>query len=181
MVVNDLGVMTALANDPRIRAMVVGWDWMVAPDQQVDWLKSANEDPTTRRMTVVNTITDQPIGLTGLWNIDWHNRSALSAVKLLPENNIKGAGSDAIMLVNAWAFREVGLRRIHGSILPFNHASMKAYVERCGWVVEGRERESVFRNGEWHDLIRVAILRSDFENHPAAEEYSKYVFPNIES
>ena len=177
MEMNDLPRMTMLANDPRVRAMVVGWDWMVSPSQQEEWLLRSSQQPNTRRLTVVNKLTGDPIGLTGLWDIDWHNRSALSAIKLLPNNGLRGAGSDTIMLVNAWAFREVGLHRLYGAILPFNVPSLKAYIDRCGWVLEGRERQSVFRNGQWHDLIRVAMLDSDFERHPDASEYASYIFP----
>jgi len=177
MEVSDLSMMTALANDPRIRAMVVGWDWMVANSNQEEWLRNSSQSLTTRRLTIVEKNSGRPIGVTGLWDLDWHNRGALTAIKLLPGNGIRGAGSDAIMLINAWSFLEVGLHRLYSSILPFNHSSFKAYVDRCGWTVEGRERESVFRNGRWHDLIRVAILASDFQAHPDADEYSSYVFP----
>lgn len=173
----DLEVMTALANDPRIRATVVGWNWMVSPSIQRDWLQSSSTSSVTKRLTVVDKADRRPIGMTGLWHIDWHNRSAMAGIKLLPENGLKGAGSDTIMLVNALSFQEVGLRRLCAEILPFNTASLRAYVERSGWIVEGRSREAIFRDGGWHDLIQVGILKSDFDAHPDAAEYARYVMP----
>jgi RimJ/RimL family protein N-acetyltransferase len=71
----------------------------------------------------------------------------------------------------------VGLRRLHGSILDFNTASMNAYVRRCGWRIEGVDREAIFRKGEWIDLYRVAVLRSDFDGLPNALEYVNQVCP----
>jgi L-amino acid N-acyltransferase YncA len=96
-------------------------------------------------------------------------------VKLMPGATPKGAGSDSIMLMMAWSFYEVGLRRLHSTILDFNAPSLNAYVRRCGWRIEGREREAVFRRGQWRDLIRIATLRSDFEEMDAAAEYIERV------
>lgn len=160
---------------PEVRANVVMWDWPVSRDAQADWHKASRGNPNTRRFTVTELKSGVPIGLTGLWEIDWHNRSAVTAVKLMPGHAPKGAGSDSIMLTMAWSFYEVGLRRLHGSILAFNAASHGAYVRRCGWRVEGREREAVFRNGAWHDLLRVAILRREFEEPTNAEAYVRRV------
>jgi RimJ/RimL family protein N-acetyltransferase len=171
----DLSFLAALANDPRVRSMGVGWDWPVAEAGQQAWHAGVTKDPRSVRLTVIDKRSRAPIGLTGLWEVDWHNSSALTAVKLMPGSSPKGAGSDAIMLVNAWAFYEVGLRRLHGTILDFNGPSMGAYVRRCGWRIEGRERQSVFRRGEWCDLYRVALLRSDFADHELAAEYVRYV------
>jgi RimJ/RimL family protein N-acetyltransferase len=171
----DLGFLTALANDSRVRSMVVGWDWPVAGAGQQAWLAGLTKDPRSVRLTVLDQQSQAPIGLTGLWEVDWHNRSAVTAIKLMPGVSPKGAGSDAIMLVDAWAFYEVGLRRLHTTILDFNGPSIGAYVRRCGWRIEGRERQSVFRRGEWCDLYHVALLRSDFVGHEAAAEYVRYV------
>ena len=171
MEARDLAFLADLANHPQVRGNVVGWDWPVARDGQHEWLRDSYRSHTTRRLTVAACSSNEPIGLTGLWDIDWHNQSALTAIKLMPGLAPKGAGSDSIMLVMAWSFYEVGLRRLHSTILDFNAASIGAYVRRCGWRLEGREREAVFRKGQWHDLLRVAALRTDFDVLPDAEEY----------
>jgi RimJ/RimL family protein N-acetyltransferase len=170
MEVDDLRFLTDLANHPVVRANVVGWDWPVSHAAQADWLRAANGNPSTRRLTVTSP-TGEPVGLTGLWELDWHNRSAVTGVKLMPGIAPKGAGSDSIMLMMAWAFHEVGLRRLHATILDFNAASLGAYVRKCGWRVEGREKQAIFRGGRWNDQIRVAALRADFESLPDAAEY----------
>lgn len=174
---HDLDFLADLANDPAIRGNVVGWDWPVARCAQSAWLEAADSNRCVRRLTVADASTDEALGLTGLWDIDWHNRSAVSGVKLMPGRAPKGAGTDTIMLIMAWSFYELGLRRLYSTILDFNAASLGAYVRRCGWRVEGREREAVFRKGGWHDLLRVAALRSDFEMLPDAAEYINRTCP----
>lgn len=172
---DDLDFLAELANTTAVRTHVVGWDWPVAPDAQREWFPTALRDPRNRRLTVTDAATDRPVGLTGLWDVDWHNRSALTAVKLMPGVAPKGAGSDSIKLVMAWSFHEVGLRRLHSTILDFNAASLGAYVRKCGWRIEGRDREAVFRHGAWHDLVRVAVLAPEFDALPDAAEYVERV------
>lgn len=177
----DLPLLTKLANDPPVRQLVVGWDWPVPAFRQESWLQESAKSTSTCRLAVVDLASAAPIGMTGLWDIDWHNRSALSAVKLDAAVSPRGAGTDTVMLVNAWAFYEVGLRRLWGAILPFNAASLNLYVRKCGWSIEGVEREAIFRDGEFHDLIKVALLESVFRKHPQQEEYRRYVCPREEA
>lgn len=173
----DLSFLLDLANHAYVSGMVVGWDFPVSLHGQQRWFENSEANAKTRRLMVVDAESNETIGLTGLWDIDWHNSSALTATKLHPDKIKKGMGSDAIMVTMAWAFYVVGIRRLYGSILDFNGPSLGAYVRRCGWRIEGLERESIFRKGRWCDLYRVAILRSDFERLPSAVEYTNFVCP----
>jgi hydrogenase nickel incorporation protein HypB len=46
-----------------------------------------------------------------------------------------------------YAFEELQLNRLYGSILEYNIASQKLYA-KCGWKVEGNYRQSVFKNND---------------------------------
>ncbi len=179
---NDLELCQKLFNDPNVRRMVVGWDFPVSMEAQRQWLSSLTGKKNDVRF-VIETEEGKSIGVTGLWDIDWHNRHALTATKLLPSDGAigKGYGRDAIMTVSAYAFYEVGLNRLWGSIIDYNKASFKAYVERSGWRVEGRLRKHIFRSGTFHDLYYVACLKSDFEIVPDAKAYrAPYLPPEID-
>lgn len=173
---NDDVVLQQLINNPLVSENVVGWTFPVSLFSQKNWIQS-NTNNLSYRLVVVDNETNEAIGITGLWDIDWHNQAAMSAIKLLPEKTKKGFGTEAIMLSMAWAFYNVGLRRLHGAILDFNGPSMGAYVKKCGWRVEGCQREAIFRKGEWHDLYNVAILKREFDALPAASEYISAVCP----
>lgn len=176
----DLNFLTELANHRTVRNSVVGWDWPVSHLGQDEWLRGSQNNPNTRRLVVTRVDSDEAIGLTGLWDVDWRNRSAVTGVKLMPGMAPKGAGSDSIMLVMAWTFYEVGLRRLHSTILSTNKASIGAYVGKCGWRIEGRARQAVFRNGAWSDLLHVAILRPEFDALERASEYIARVSPSAD-
>ena len=158
----DNQLLQQLINDPYVAESVVGWSLPVSLFSQKDWIES-NAGRTNCRLVVVDNQTNEAIGITGLWDVDWHNQSAMSAIKLLPAKNKKGFGTEAIMLSMAWAFYNVGMRRLYAMILDYNGASMGAYVKKCGWRVEGRQKEAIFKKGAWHDLYNVAILKREFD------------------
>jgi len=168
---SDIGFCQELFNDPDLRGNVVGWDFPVSLDAQQQWFKSLAKAKNNIRF-IIETHDGIPIGLTGLWDIDWHNRNALTAIKLKGEGlKGKGYGRDAIMTMNAFSFYDVGLHRLWGAILDFNVPSYKVYVEKSGWKVEGRLRQHVYRNGSFRDLYYVACLRDDFLMVQDANDY----------
>ena len=46
-------------------------------------------------------------------------------------------------------------------VFEFNERAIRAY-ERCGFVVEGRSRESIWRDGRWWDEMAMSVLESDW-------------------
>lgn len=169
-------VLQQLINNPYVSENVVGWTFPVSLFSQKNWIQ-LNTNNLSYRLVVVDNETNKAIGITGLWDIDWHNQSALSAIKLLPSYKGKGVGTETVMLTMAWAFYNVGLRRLHSTILDFNGPSLGLYIKKCGWRVEGRQREAIFRKGEWHDLYSVAILKREFDALPKASEFINAVCP----
>lgn len=169
-------VLQQLINNPLVSENVVGWTFPVSLFSQKSWIQS-NTNNLSYRLVVVDNATNEAIGITGLWDIDWHNQSALSAIKLLPAYKGKGIGTEVVMLTMAWAFYNVGLRRLHSTILDFNGPSLGLYIKKCGWRVEGCQYEAIFRKGEWHDLYSVAILKREFDALPAASEFINTVCP----
>ncbi|WP_246249029.1 GNAT family N-acetyltransferase [Chelativorans alearense] len=72
----------------------------------------------------------------------------------------KGYGTEAIMLVLAYAF-DSGLHRISLRVLSSNARALACY-RKCGFVEEGREREAAFVNGAWQDDVIMGLLDREF-------------------
>ncbi len=167
----DQAFIHELNADPEVRRNVVGWAMPASLHAQESWFE--REEPSTTHRFIVEDLSGERIGLTGLWGIDWHSRNALTALKIggtTPQRG-KGYGTDAIMTMMAFAFDDVGLERLYSEIIESNTASRRAYVERCGWTVEGVARSHVWREGALVDVLHVGILREDFYQHPQAAEY----------
>ncbi len=168
---SDLALMVQWFNDPEIAQLVGGWDFPISLAQQKEWYRSSLSDRRTQRW-IIEDFEGNPLGLTGLWDIDWHNRQAQSAIKL-GSNDIrrKGYGTDVIMTITAYAFFQVGLHRLWAEIVDFNIGSYMMYIKNCGWKVEGKLRKSVFRDGVYHDQYRVAILKDEFMALNGSNDY----------
>ena len=167
----DLPLLADWLNDEHLSELVVGRAFPVSLEQQQRWFERSMGDERNQRW-MVETFDGETIGLTGLWDIDYVNRNALTALKIGAKDiQGKGYGTDAILAIMAYAFGQLGLERLWGEILAYNVPSYKAYVEKCGWKVEGVLRKHVFRSGAYHDVLRVAILREEFMALPAAAGY----------
>ena len=59
------------------------------------------------------------------------------------------------------AFGTLGLHRIALYVFEFNERAIRAYT-RCGFVIEGRSRESIWRDGRWWDELAMSVLESDW-------------------
>jgi RimJ/RimL family protein N-acetyltransferase len=73
----------------------------------------------------------------------------------------KGYGRDALRLLLDYAFRLRNLHRVWLSVNGNNERAMRAYGA-CGFVIEGRQRQHAWSNGEYIDLVLMGILREEW-------------------
>jgi RimJ/RimL family protein N-acetyltransferase len=56
----------------------------------------------------------------------------------------------------------MNLHRVELEVFDYNSRAIRCY-EKCGFKLEGRRREAMFRDGRYHDALIMAILREEFE------------------
>jgi RimJ/RimL family protein N-acetyltransferase len=61
-----------------------------------------------------------------------------------------------------YAFEELGLQRLDGSMIEYNNASIDFYLKKLGWKIEGKKRNYYFRNNRYWDQIVVGVTRDDY-------------------
>ena len=156
----DLEAIREMTNDPEQERMIVGWSFPAAVKHQEDWYQRVLADRNNFRFAV--EFDGKFVGLSTLTSIDWKNSSAHHGIRLtLDAPKGQGIGTDAVFATMRYAFEELHLNRLYGSILDYNSASWKLYT-KCGWKSEGVYRQSVFKNGAYHDESPVAILQSEY-------------------
>lgn len=158
----DLPALTKWHNDPVIAHNLGGWSFPLSMAHQEEWFMNSLKNNTTIRFAVESIEDGQLIGMTGLWDIDWKNRHALSGLIIDHEMQGKGYGTATIMAIMEYAFVELGLNRLWSEILDFNKPSLRLYVEKCGWQKEGILRQHIFRGGSYRDSLRIGILASEY-------------------
>jgi RimJ/RimL family protein N-acetyltransferase len=102
------------------------------------------------------------IGTCALSQLDSDNGSALFHITIGEKDSWgRGYGTEATQLMVDHAFGGLGLHRVGLSVFSFNERAIRSY-RSCGFVVEGRAREAIWRDGRWWDEIAMSILDSDW-------------------
>jgi ribosomal-protein-alanine N-acetyltransferase len=73
----------------------------------------------------------------------------------------QGIGTEAIRPVLRYAFEDLRLHRVSLRVLEYNHRGIAAY-EKCGFVREGIERETLFLDGAWHSDVMMSVLEHEY-------------------
>jgi RimJ/RimL family protein N-acetyltransferase len=104
------------------------------------------------------------IGEVRLDHVNFTDRRASLAIGILDAARLgQGLGTEAIMLVLAYAFDTLGLHRVALRVLAYNERAIRSY-RKCGFTVEGRERESALVGGTFYDDIMMGILDHEFQS-----------------
>ncbi len=113
-------------------------------------------------MAVHERATNRLIGTCAFSQLDGENGSALYHITI-GESDVwgRGYGTEATRLMLDHAFGTLALHRIALFVFEFNERAIRAY-RRCGFVVEGRSRESIWRDGHWWDELAMSVLEPDW-------------------
>jgi len=93
--------------------------------------------------------------------VDLENESANYRVWLAgPDLFGHGYGTEITELVVDYALDTCGLHRVSLGVYDFNPRAQRVYA-KCGFTLEGRRRQALRWEGQWHDEVLMAILSSD--------------------
>ncbi|HYC07291.1 MAG TPA: GNAT family protein [Candidatus Binatia bacterium] len=78
-----------------------------------------------------------------------------------------GYGTEATRLMLGHAFDNLGLHRVGLTVFAFNERAIRSY-RKVGFIVEGRSRESILRDGRYWDEVSMSILDHEWQAITAA-------------
>lgn len=158
----DLDLLQKWSNDPEINYMLGGWHFPSSNQDQEKWFNSLSVNSVNQRFAI-DTADLGLIGMANLVDVNWKDRNAFHGMVLGDKDmRGKGYGVDTIMAINKYAFEELGLKRMNGSMISYNEASIGVYTKKCGWKIEGIKKNSYFRKNQWWDQVVVGITREDY-------------------
>lgn len=125
------------------------------------WLQGAANDPT-RVLFVIRKRADlRLLGHLHIGNIQTATRSAEIGLGIgQPADRGQGYGPEALRLAVGFCWRELNLQRVALTVLGNNPWAQHVY-EKAGFEVEGRLRRATYVDGQFHDMIVMAMLRPD--------------------
>ena len=111
---------------------------------------------------IINIKTQKPIGYAGLYDINLTARKAEFRI-LIGEKSFwgKGYGTEVTELLTYYGFDRLNLNRIYLGYTAANKGAGRAY-EKAGYQYEGTLKEDIYRNSQYYDSIKMAILRKDY-------------------
>ncbi len=161
---DDLPRFVEWFGDPEVRRHL-GRYLSFSLAQEERWFENLQERLERRESVVlaIETVEGVHIGSIGLDPIDWKNRYAELGIAIGEKAYWdQGYGSDAIRTLLGLAFRQMNLHRIFLRVDADNGRGIRCY-EKAGFQREGTSRETVFKEGAYHDQYVMSILRSVFE------------------
>ncbi len=133
-------------------------------DVEYKWYENYlnNRNNTIRSAIVMEGKENEILGLVSLTNINTINQSAVFHIMIGDQNNRqKGIGFFATTEILKHAIKDMNLNRIELTVLESNTRAIKLY-EKVGFKKEGIKRKSVYKDGEFVDMIMMAILEEEY-------------------
>ena len=155
--------------DPEIARLARYQQAPMRPEEIERFFAARVVGPDALAMAVHERTTGRLIGTCAFSQLDGDNGSALYHITIGESDAWgRGFGTEATRLMVDHAFGALSLHRIALFVFEFNERAIRAY-RRAGFVVEGRSRESIWRDGRWWDELAMSILESDWRRNRAAD------------
>mgnify|MGYP000853344035 CR=1 FL=1 len=127
------------------------------------FVNSMVESHNSKGYIIEEINTDKPIGVTSLINIDYGNRNAECIIDIGDKDYwSKGFGREAFKLLLDFAFKELNLHKVYLRVFSFNERAIKLY-QNLGFDEEGKLKEQLYRDGNWHDIIFMGLLKRNYK------------------
>jgi RimJ/RimL family protein N-acetyltransferase len=147
-------------------------DAPMRPDEIDRFFQSRALGPESLAMAIHLRDTDRLIGSCAFSQLDGDNGSAIYHITIGEKDAWgHGYGTEATALMVDHAFRVLDLHRVALSVFEFNERAIRAY-QRCGFAIEGRAREAIWRDGRWWDELAMSLLATEWRARPVRADRS---------
>jgi RimJ/RimL family protein N-acetyltransferase len=133
--------------------------------EEEEWFENMLKRPAHEHPLVIEIRqqdTWRPIGNCGYHQIDWRCRAAEVGI-VIGEKRLwnQGFGTEAMSLLVCHGFETLNLNRVQLHVYENNPSAIRSY-EKAGFVLEGRQRQAMYKNGKYFDILLMGILREDW-------------------
>lgn len=160
----DLEDYFAFLQDPEMNRLT-GSQSEITREETAAWIKKIsvmNNDRVDLLILLKNS--NELLGEVVLNEIDSTNRSANIRIGIQKnQHRGRGYGTDAMTEMLRHGFNTLNLHRIHLGVYTFNPRAIYVY-EKIGFKREGVERDSLYLNGKFYDMITMSILEDEFRS-----------------
>lgn len=145
-------------NNENIRKWMYS-EAMISPKEHISFINHLHSD-TKNCYWLVNDKKGERIGVIYLNKIDFRNKNAYLGIYANPNCKLKLKGSLLIKYLKKLAFEVCKVHTLKLEVIDANEKAISFY-KKSGFIEEGRLKEFVFKNGNWHDVIVMGIVKRE--------------------
>jgi hypothetical protein len=147
-------------------------DPIITKEEQRDWFSKVKSDNSVIYWIIY--VDYKPVGLINLFDIDFIN-SRCAWAYYIGDTNMRGKGIGTLLECNIYdyVFYSLRLNKLWCEVMLSNTKVIDIH-KKFGSKVEGVFKEYIIKNGEKLDVVRMAILKTEWD-----QIRSNYVYEKI--
>lgn len=158
----DIDIWYNWFNDAQVVRLMDQRRWPNTKEKQKRYLEVMTSSRTDMQLAVILRSNNRLVGTVGLHSIDAVNRNADISIIIGDKKYWgKGLAKEAVGLLIGHAFAMLNVHKLTAGFISGNVASQKLF-ESFGFKKEALLREQVYLNGNYHDIIRMGLLKKDY-------------------
>ena len=156
----DADFFAATLVDPEVVRFLASWARVPYGHREaLEWVRTAH--PDTVGWTIECLSDGQPIGSTGLHQINHRNRNCEWGIWIGPPARWnQGFGTEACRLAVGYAFDHMAMEKVSLDVYEGNDRARRAY-QKAGFKTEGILRRHYWLGGRLVDLEIMSVFRDD--------------------
>ncbi len=157
---SDIEEARLLHNDDSVLALLSD-PFHVSEISQQKWFESISSSRQSRRY-VARLIGDGTfIGVFRFDQIDQTNRSVMVGADIISTHRRSGFATEIFNYFFRYLFLQCGFNKLSLTTLEHNHPARNLYL-KLGFQEEGVERQAIFRDGKYQNLVRMSLLAGEW-------------------
>ena len=171
----DVSFIHRCKNDEKLNSLIVGNFHPFSMAESMEWVNGCMGEHDTFKFWAICTNDDDNriVGWVSISEIDYVNSSACFHGIVIGDENYRDglAWIESYLFIYDYVFNKLGLNRLYGSNIEEQKASYcmaLAMFER----VEGIARQSVFKDGRYHNVVYASILKDEYLLHKQRGDFA---------
>jgi UDP-4-amino-4,6-dideoxy-N-acetyl-beta-L-altrosamine N-acetyltransferase len=157
---NDLALIRDWRNSSEIRDNSFQY-FLLNMEDQKKWFDRITKPDSSRSMFVIVDKKMHPVGVCGLIDLDFKNKSGEIAIMMDEKNRKKNFGSESLKLLIKYGFEKLKLHRIVAEVFEFNVASIRLF-EKLHFRHEATYMDKLWQNHRWYNTRGYSIIADDY-------------------
>ncbi|WP_062199837.1 UDP-4-amino-4,6-dideoxy-N-acetyl-beta-L-altrosamine N-acetyltransferase [Massilibacterium senegalense] len=142
-------------------------------EDQEKWYEKINQQSDVEKYWIIQLNDGTDVGVMSVNNIDILNRQA-SWAYYIGSIAARGKGLGRILECNMYdyVFDELKLNKLWCEVFEFNEKVINIH-KKFGSKIEGVLKEHIYKNGEYFNVVRMGILKKEWEFEKTNHDYEK--------